>query len=263
MARAICPQCGKEVDPSEGYCVYCGYTFDDGQVKSPFASAYNQGQAAGDFEETSGGAPVLRFDGSSMGTMPISSGRESSSELMFGIGFSRILAIFFAVLVLVSLMLPFVSVKIIIPKKLLPAGPKTTAFMRSVQEKDFKYKDDGKDITISNSVSLISSRTYFLYLIIGACVTGIIFAIKGKPAVYLVCGIGGALLALFNYMMNFSSIDAITKSTYFSKLVSAAGKQGIIFTVDKGAGAILMLIGAVGMIVAAVIFLNNHAAYDD
>ena len=263
MARAVCPQCGKEVDPSEGYCVYCGYTFDDGQVKSPFASAYNQAQASGDFEETSGGAPVLRFDGSSMGTMPLPSSGRGGSDLMFGIGMSRILAILFAAMVLVAIMLPFVSVRIVVPKSLIPAGAKTTSLMRSAEEKKFTYKDDGKDITIGKSVSLISSPNYFLYLIIGACVTGIIFAIKGKPAVYLVCGIGGALLSLFNYLMNFSSIEAVTKSTYFTKVVSAAGKQGIIFTVDKGAGAYLLLFGAVGMIVAAVIFLSNHAAYDD
>jgi len=263
MAKVVCPQCGKEVDPAEGYCVFCGYTFDDGQVKSPFASAYNQAQADGQFEEMSGGSPVIRYDSGYADTMPLSSSRGGNSNLMFGIGMSRILAIFFAAMVILAVFLPFVSIKIVLPKSVIPAGAKTTTLMRSAQEKNFDYNDDGKNITISRSVSLIASANYYLYLIIGACVTGIIFAIKGKPAVYLICGIGGALLSFFNYTMNFSSIDAVTKSNYFTKLMTAMEKTGITMVIEKGAGAYVLLIGAVGMIVAAIIFLNNHAAYDD
>ena len=62
--------------------------------------------------------------------------------------------------------------------------------------------------------------------------------------------------------MNFSSIDAVMKSNAYTKLAKAGSQYGISIGVDKGAGAILMLIGAVGMIVAAIIFLNNHSAYD-
>lgn len=262
MAKVACPQCGKEVDPSEGYCVYCGYTFDDGQLKSPFAAAYNQGQAAGQFEETSGGSPVIRFDSNSMEAIPLSSGR-GGSDLMFGIGFSRILAIFFAAMVILSMLLPFVTIQIIMPKSTIPAGANTATLVKAAQEKDFKYKDDGKNITISRSASLISSANHYLLLMIAACVTGIIFAIKGKPAVYLICGIGGALLGLFNYIMNFSTLEAVTKSSYFTKMIKTLSQYGVTFAVTKGAGAYLMLIGALGMIVAAVIFLSNHAAYDD
>ncbi|MBR3081359.1 MAG: zinc ribbon domain-containing protein [Clostridiales bacterium] len=263
MAMVVCPQCGKEVDSSEGYCVYCGYTFDDGELKSPFASAYNQAQADAQFEETSGGSPVIRFDSNSYAdTVPMSSGR-SSGDLMFGIGLSRILAIFFAALVIIAMIIPFVSVRIVIPKTALPSGFNTSTLVRAANDRNFKYNDDGKDITIGRSVSLITSPNYFLYLMAGACVTGIIFAIKGKPAVYLVCGIGGGLLGFFNYTMNFSSIDAITKSTYFAKLETAMAKTGITMAIDKGAGAYLLLFGCIGMIVAAIIFLNNHAAYDE
>lgn len=263
MAKVVCPGCGKEVDPSEGFCVYCGYTFDDGQTKSPFASAYNQAQAAGDFEETSGGAPVLRYDGSGMGTMPLSSGRGGSSELMFGIGMCRILAIFFAALVILAMLLPFVSVRIVIPRSSIPAGANTSVLVKSASDNHFKYKDDGDKITISRSVSLIASLNRYVLLMIGACVTGIVFAIKGKPAVYLVCGIGGALLGVFNYMINFASIDAVMKSSMFTRLGASMQKTGITFNVDKGAGAYLILVGAIGMIVAAIFFVNNHAAYDD
>ena len=265
MAKVVCPQCGKDVDSAEGYCVFCGYTFDDGQLKSPFASAYNQAQADSQFEETSGGSPVIRVDSSSYyDSVPLSSSRGSSGgELMFGIGLSRILAIFFAVMVIVAMIIPFVSVKIVIPKTALPSGFNTATLVRTVNEKNFKYNDDGKDITIGRSVSLIASPNYYLYLMAGACVTGIIFAIKGKPAVYLICGIGGGILGFFNYLMNFSSIDAITKSTYFAKLETAMAKTGITMAIDKGAGAYLLLFGCVGMIVAAIIFLNNHAAYDE
>ncbi|MCR4776791.1 MAG: hypothetical protein K5869_10495 [Saccharofermentans sp.] len=262
MAKVVCPDCGKEVDPSEGFCVYCGYTFDDGQTKSPFASAYNQNQGAEQFEETSGGAPVLRFDGSSVNTMPLSSSR-GGSELMFGIGMCRILAIFFAALVIVSMLLPFVSMRIVIPKSSIPAGADASTLVRSAAEKDFKYKDDGKQITISRNVSLISMVNRYVILMIGACVAGIVFAIKGKPAVYLICGIGGALLGLFNYFINFSSIDVITKSALFARLYKAMEKTGITFNIDKGAGAYLLIIAAVGMIVSAIFFVYNHAAYDD
>ena len=265
MAKVECPQCGKVVDSAEGYCVYCGYTFDDGQIKSPFASAYNQAQANGQFEETSGGSPVIRVDSSSYyDSVPMSSSRGGGSgELMFGIGLSRILAIFFAAMVIIAMMIPFVSVRIVIPKTALPSGYNTAALVRTASEKNFKYDDNGKEITIGRSVSLITSPNYFLYLMIGACVTGIIFAVKGKPAVYLICGIGGGLLGFFNYTMNFSSIDAVTKSTYFAKLEAAMAKTGITMVIDKGAGAYLLLFGCVGMIVAAIIFLNNHAAYDE
>ena len=262
MAQVVCPQCGKEVDSADGYCVYCGYTFDDGQLKSPFASAYNQAQADGQFEETSGGSPVIRFDGSGMDTMPLSSGR-GGSDLMFGIGFSRILAILFAAMVILSMLLPFVSVQIIIPKSTIPAGANTATLVKTAADKQFKYNDDGKNITISRSSSLITSANYYVLLMIGACVTGIIFAIKGKPAVYLICGIGGALLGFFNYIVNFSTIDAVTKSSYFTKMLKALTQYGVTFAVNKGAGAYLMLIGGVGMIVAAIIFVYNHAAYDD
>ncbi len=262
MAHAICPQCGKEVDTSEGYCIYCGYTFDDGQLKSPFAAAANaQYQAGEQFEETSGGSPVIRFEGGNYDAMPLPSGR-SSGDLMFGIGFSRILAIFFAGLVLLAMLVPFVTVKIIVPKSSIPKGADTTTLVRAAADKKFDYKDDGKNITISKSASLIGSPNYYLYLMIGACIVGIVFAVKGKPAVYLLCGVGGAILGVFNYIMNFSSIDAVTKSTTFTKLSKAMAQTGIVFNVDKGAGAYLLIIGCIGMIVAAIIFLNNHEAYD-
>ena len=70
-------------------------------------------------------------------------------------------------------------------------------------------------------------------------------------------------MGVFNYLINFSSIDAVLKSNSYSKLASKMGQYGISLTVDKGAGSVLLLIGAIGMIVAAVIFINNHAAYDE
>ena len=86
MAQVKCPDCGKVVNPEEGYCMYCGYTFDDGQIKSPFASsAFTQGTSSVSDEssvgvsqpayqeqgETSGGSPVIRFDaGSYSDSMP-------------------------------------------------------------------------------------------------------------------------------------------------------------------------------------------------
>ena len=278
MAQVKCPDCGKVVNPAEGYCMYCGYTFDDGQIKSPFASAgaSTQAFAAGgdtqDFsepeqEETSGGAPVLRFDSSSSyaDTMPMNSYSYSGgSGLMFGgIGFSRLLAIAFAALVIISMLIPFVTARVTINKTMLPANTDTTPLVRMASERDMKYKDDGTYITISKSVSLIQAPNYYLFLMIGACVVGIVFAVKGKPAVYLVCGIGGAILAAFNYIMNFSSIDAILKSNAYTKIAKAGSQYGISLGVDKGAGAILMVIGGIGMIVAAIIFLNNHSAYDN
>ena len=257
MAQVKCPQCGKVVDPSDGYCMYCGFTFDDGEIKSPFASAPVS-------DETSGGAPVLRFDAGSYDSMPLPSTGRGSSELMFGgIGFCRILAIFFAVLVIVSMIVPFVTARITINKAMLPKNTDTSALVRMAAQKDFDYKDDGTYITISKSASLIQGYNYYLYLMIASCIVGIIFAIKGKPAVYLVCGIAGAVLSAFNYIMNFSSIDAIMKSSAYTKLLSQGGKYGITLSVDKGIGAVLLLIGGIGMIVAAILFLNNHEAYDD
>ena len=275
MAQVKCPQCGKVVDPSDGYCMYCGFTFDDGEIKSPFASAgaasqaFAAGTASQDYsepvsEETSGGAPVLRFDAGSMDSMPLPSTGRGSSDLMFGgIGMCRILAIFFAVLVLVSMVVPFVTARITINKSMLPNNVDTSALVRAANEKDFGYKDDGTYITISKSASLIQGYNYYLYLMIASCIAGIVFAVKGKPAVYLVCGIAGALLSAFNYIMNFSSIDAIMKSNAYSKLAQAGGQYGITLSVDKGAGAVLLLIGGIGMIVSAILFVNNHEAYDD
>lgn len=263
MAQVVCPQCGKGVDPSDGYCVYCGYTFDDGQPKSPFASAYNQAQAAGDFEETSGGAPVLRFDAGSMPAMPVDNMRRGSGELMFGIGMCRILAIFFAVMVLVSVFLPFVSANVVINKGMLPQTYDASAIVKMAGNKNFVYKEDASNITLSKSASLIGAPSRFLYLMIAACIVGIVFAVKGKPAVYLICGITGSVMAGLNYLLNFSSIEAVTKSSYFTKVVKAAGESGITLNVTMGVGGVLMLIGGVGMIVTAIMFLNNHAAYDD
>lgn len=265
MAKVACPQCGKDVDSSEGYCVYCGYTFDDGQLKSPFASAYNQAQADGQFDETSGGSPVIRFDSNSYAdSVPMSSSRGSSGgELMFGIGLSRILALFFAGLVILSMLVPFVTARISINKSMIPQGTNTQTLVKAAANRNFNYNDDGTYITMSRSVSLIQSPNYFLYLMAACCVAGIVFAIKGKPAGYLLCSIGGALLGVFNYLINFSSIDAVLKSNSYSKLASKMGQYGISLTVDKGAGSVLLLIGAIGMIVAAVIFINNHAAYDE
>ena len=273
MAQVKCPQCGKVVDPSEGYCMYCGYTFDDGEIKSPFASAgaASQAFAAGtgstDYsepvsEETSGGAPVLRFDAGSYDSMPLPSAGRSSSDLMFGIGMCRILSIFFALLVILAMVIPFVTSRITINKSMLTKNTDTTALVRAANEKDFDYKDDGTYISISRSVSLIQAPSRYLYLMIAACIAGIVFAVRGQPAGYLVCGIAGAVLAGFNYVMNFSSIDAVMKSSAYTRLAKAGGQYGITLSVDKGAGAVLMLIGGIGMIVAAIIFLNNHEAYD-
>ena len=182
---------------------------------------------------------------------------------MFGIGLCRILAIFFAVLVLISMVVPFVTARITINKTMLPKNTDTSALVRMASQKDFDYKDDGTFITISKSASLIQGYNYYLYLMIASCIVGIVFAVKGKPAVYLVCGIAGALLSAFNYIMNFSSIDAIMKSNAYSKLASQGGQYGITLTVDKGIGAVLLLIGGIGMVVSAILFVNNHEAYDD
>jgi hypothetical protein len=70
-------------------------------------------------------------------------------------------------------------------------------------------------------------------------------------------------MAGLNYLLNFSSIEAVTKSSYFTKVVKAAGQSGITLSVNMDVGAALMLIGGIGMIVTAILFLNNHAAYDD
>ena len=263
MAQVKCPDCGKVVNPADGYCMYCGFTFDDGQIKSPFASGGIQQGGEQNFEETSSGSPVIRFDSNSYADMmPMSSSR--GSDLMFGgIGLCRILAIFFAALVIISMLIPFVTARVMVDKSKLPANTDTSALVKMAAERDMNYKDDGMYITISKSVSLIQSPNHYLFLMIAACVVGIVFAVKGKPAVYLVCGVGGALLAVFNYIMNFSSIDAILKSNAYTKIAKAGSQYGISLAVDKGAGAALMLIGAIGMIVAAIIFLNNHAAYDD
>ena len=320
MAQVKCPDCGKVVDPAEGYCMYCGYIFDGSEevqtktfapaynpvigarkadpepvvaqpaetqpvetpsaatpspfAKSPFAqNTGTQSDFGGNtFEDPisdepagSNASPVIRFDSNSYADMPAYSygGGSSSSDLMFGgIGFSRLLALFFAGIVIISMLIPFVTARVTVNKTMLPANTDTSSLVKMASERKMNYKDDGTYITISKSVSLIQSPNYYLYLMAAACITGIVFAIKGKPAVYLVCGIGGALLAVFNYVMNFSSIDAVMKSNAYTKLAKAGSQYGISIGVDKGAGAILMLIGAIGMIVAAIIFLNNHAAYD-
>lgn len=263
MAQVVCPQCGKGVDPAEGYCVYCGYTFDDGQQKSPFASAYNQAQAAGDFEETSGGAPVLRFDGNSSDySMPVSN-RRGNGDLMFGVGMCRILAIFFAAMVIVAILVPFVTASVSISKSMIPQNYDVSKLVSAAASKNLNYKEDSNYITLSKSARLLDAPNKFLYLMIAACVVGIVFAVKGKPAVYLVCAVVGSLMAGLNYLLNFSSVELVTKSSSYTKLVSAAGQSGITMNVTMGAGGVLMLIGGIGMIVAAIMFLNNHAAYDD
>ncbi|MBO4681032.1 MAG: zinc ribbon domain-containing protein [Clostridiales bacterium] len=332
MAQVKCPDCGKVVNPEEGFCMYCGYNFDGSEevqtktfapaynpvigarktvpepaaaqaaetqhvetqsvetlpvetqtaatpspfAKSPFAQNTDaQAGFGGDsFDDLSSdepagsnGSPVIRFDSNSYAdSMPAYaySGSSGKGDLMFGgIGMCRILAIFFAGLVIIAMLLPFVTARVEINKTMIPANTDTSSLVRMAAEKKMDYKDDGMYISISKSASLIQSPNYYLYLMIGACVVGIVFAVKGKPAVYLVCGIGGALLAAFNYIMNFSSIDAIMKSNAYTKLMKAGSQYGISIYVDKGPGAVLMLIGGIGMIVAAIIFVNNHAAYDD
>ena len=326
MAQVKCPDCGKVVNPAEGYCMYCGYIFDGSEevqtktfapaynpvigarradpepvaeqpvepqavetqpevtpaaatpspfAKSPFAQNTDTqaGYDGNSFEDTlsdepasSNGSPVIRFDSNSYADMPAYSygGGSGGSDLMFGgIGFCRLLAIFFAGVVIISMLIPFVTARVSINKSMIPANTDTSSLVRLANEKKMDYKDDGAYITISKSVSLIQAPNYYLYLMAAACVVGIVFAIKGKPAVYLVCGIGGAVLAAFNYIMNFSSIDAVMKSNAYTKLAKAGSQYGISIGVDKGAGAVLMLIGGIGMIVAAIIFLNNHSAYDN
>ncbi|MBO4448981.1 MAG: hypothetical protein J5777_00170 [Clostridiales bacterium] len=248
-------------------------------TQSPFAKssfAQNTDTQTGlddnSFEDTlsdepasSNGSPVIRFDSNSYAEMPAYSygGGSSRSDLMFGgIGFSRLLAIFFAGLMIISMLLPFVTARVQINKMMIPANTDTSSLVRMAADRNMDYKDDGTFISISKSVSLIQSANYYLFLMIGACVVGIVFAVKGKPAVYLVCGIGGAILAAFNYVMNFSSIDAVMKSNAYTKIVKAGSQYGISLYVDKGPGAILLLISAIGMIVAAIIFVNNHNAYD-
>lgn len=236
MSQVVCPQCGKEVDPSEGYCVYCGYTFDEGELKSPFASAYNRSQEDGQFEETSGGSPVIRFDAGSMDSMESYSTlkRGGSSELMFGIGMCRILAILFAVLTIISSFMPYVT---------FSASTATKA-------------------PVSKSLSLFSSGGYYLYLMIAACVVGIIFAIKGKPVIYLICSVAGAVLALINYFVMDSAVDIAVGMT--NNVIKRAKTQvDLTISTVHGAGFYFMVIGAIGMLIVAVLFFVNHEAYDD
>lgn len=236
MSQVVCPQCGKEVDPSEGYCVYCGYTFDDGAMKSPFASSYNQSQADVQFEETSGGSPVIRFDASSMDAMDSYNTlkRGSSGELMFGIGMCRILAILFAVMTIISTFLPYVT------------------FTVSAATK----------APLSKSLSSISAGGFYLYLMIAACIVGIIFAIKGKPVVYLICGIASSVLALINYFIIDSSVDIAVGMTT-NMLKKAKVQSGINLTSVHGPGFYFMVVGAIGMIAVAIAFFMNHDAYDN
>ena len=159
--------------------------------------------------------------------------------------------------------LPFVSANVVINKGMLPQTYDASAIVKMAGNKNFVYKEDASNITLSKSASLIGAPSRFLYLMIAACIVGIIFAVKGKPAVYLICGITGSVMAGLNYLLNFSSIEAVTKSSYFTKVVKAAGESGITLNVTMGVGGVLMLIGGVGMIVTAILFLNNHAAYDD
>lgn len=233
MSQVVCPQCGKEVNPSEGYCVYCGYTFDDGTMKSPFASAYNAAQS-----ETSGGSPVIRFDADSMDSMQSYSSvkRGGNSELMFGIGMCRILAILFAVITIISTFLPYVT---------------------------FSASAGGKAPS-SGSVRAITAGGTYLYLMLAACVVGIIFAIKGKPVVYLLCSIGGAVLALINYFVIDSSVEyAIGLTNNMIKKYTEKQALSINFSSVHGAGFYFMVIGAIGMVIVAVFFFINHEAYDD
>lgn len=243
-------------------------------AKSPFAQ--NTDTQAGfddnSFEDTisdepagSNGSPVIRFDGSNADySVPVmSSSYSNKGELMWGIGFSRLLAIFFAVMVLISMALPFVTATVVMPKSLFTSSSQISALMESANKNDFKFTEDSLNYSFSRSANLLAGYNRWTYMMIAACVAAIIFAIKGKPAVYLCCGIGGALLAFLNYTLNFSTLDAFTKSRMFSTAMKALEKQGVVIQFSKGAGAILLLIGAVGMIVAAVIFVRNHEAYDD
>ena len=187
----------------------------------------------------------------------------SGSDLMFGgIGFSRLLALFFAGVVIISMLIPFVTARVSINKSMIPQGTNTQSLVKMAADRNMDYKDDGTFINISKSVSLIQAPSRYLYLMIASCIAGIVFAVRGQPAGYLVCGIAGAVLSGFNYIMNFSSIDAVMKSSAYTRLAREGGQYGITISVDKGAGAVLMLIGGIGMIVAAIIFLNNHEAYD-
>lgn len=236
MAQVTCPQCGKQVDPSEGYCMYCGYTFDDGNIKSPFAAAgaASATVSGSDEEETSTGSPVIRFDASNMDSMPVSSFGKSKPELMFGIGMCRILAILCAAIVIGSTFLPYIT---------------------------FTVSSVTKGST-SRSLSLIEVHSTYLYLMIAACIVGIIFAIKGKPVVYLLCSIGAGILSIINYLVMDSAVDIALGMT--SKYIKKAMESsGMIFTKTHGAGFVLMIIGAIGMVIVAVMFFVNHEAYDD
>lgn len=218
-----------------------------------------------DEPESSNGSPVIRFDGSNMGySVPMTSGSYSNrGELMWGIGFSRVLAIFFAGMVILSMFLPFVNATVVFPKSLFKTGDQITNMMQAADKNNFKFSEDELNYKFSRSASLMTGYNRWTYMMIAACVAAVVFAIRGKPAVYLVCGIGGAILAFFNYTINFSTLDAFTKSAMFSKAIKVLEQQGVVIQFTKGAGAILLLVGAVGMIVAAVIFVRNHEAYDD
>ncbi len=245
-------------------------------AKSPFAQNTDTQTGFDDnsFEDSisdepagSNGSPVIRFDGNSMDySVPMMSSSSSSGELMFGIGFSRILAIFFALMVLISMALPFVSVTVAIPKSLVKSSDQITRMMNSADQNDLKFSEDSVNYNFSRSISLLTLlRGYnrWVILMMAACIAGIIFAIRGKPAIYLACGLGGAVLAVLNYITYTSSYEIVSKNSYVAQAIKLLEKQGIVLQFSQGAGAIMLLIGAVGMIVAAVIFVRNHEAYDD
>ena len=98
---------------------------------------------------------------------------------------------------------------------------------------------------------------------VAACVVGIVFAVRGKPAIYLACSVGAAALAVLNYIQYTSSLEMVTNNRMISQAIKLLEKQGIILSFSKGAGSVLLLIGAIGMIVAAAIFVRNHEAYYD
>ena len=214
----------------------------------------------------SSGSPYIRFDGSNMDySIPMMSS-SSRGELMWGIGFSRLLAIFFAVVVLISLVLPFVTVSVAIPKSMVKSSSEISSMIEKADEADLRFSEDAVNYNFSKSISMITLLRGFnrwVIMMVAACVVGIVFAVRGKPAIYLACSVGAAALAVLNYIQYTSSLEMVTNNRMISQAIKLLEKQGIIISFSKGAGSVLLLIGAIGMIVAAAIFVRNHEAYDD
>ena len=104
MAQVDCPQCGKKVDPSDGYCPYCGFTFEEEEQASPFAAAQAGSQTGADqsSDDEPARSPVIGGAYDTGITQRATGGTLSDKGLIFNIAY-----LIFAAISVILLFVPF------------------------------------------------------------------------------------------------------------------------------------------------------------